>query len=395
MIRLFAAAIVAAAVPFAAAAGDTTACVSLATQLVHVPTGPVFLASYPGTTIRELKDAAFLYDNAVAAIALIACRDVAQARRIGDAILLAQDHDRYWHDGRLRNAFLAGAPANPVKLGGWWDPAQNQWVEDRYQVGSDSGNMAWAMLVLLALEGATHEPRYRAGAVRLGQWLERWRDTRGPGGFTGGAFGHEPKPDALTWKSTEHNTDLAAAFRALARSTSDKRWRIDANAAEAMVHALWRVDCNCFAVGTGEDGATPNRFVALDAQVWPLLALGDAETYHGALETMRARLRRSGGYAYSEAREGLWTEGTAQAALLLSLLHRDAEAAALGRVVVTMRAPDGTYYAASRAPLPTGFKLDTDPTKPRQYFHIPALAPLAWAALAVQRFNPFTGSRGR
>ena len=38
-----------------------------------------------------------------------------------------------------------------MKLSGWWDDKQNRWVEDPYQVGSDTGNMAWAMLALLAL----------------------------------------------------------------------------------------------------------------------------------------------------------------------------------------------------------------------------------------------------
>ncbi|MBV9044078.1 MAG: hypothetical protein JO294_03065, partial [Alphaproteobacteria bacterium] len=96
------------------------------------------------TTTRELKDAAFVYDNAVAVTALVACHEIRRARRIGDALLFALDHDRYWHDGRLRNAYLAGAVTNPVKLPGWWDTQQNGWAEDRYQVGSDTGNLAWA-----------------------------------------------------------------------------------------------------------------------------------------------------------------------------------------------------------------------------------------------------------
>jgi hypothetical protein len=33
----------------------------------------MFLASYPGVTSGPLQGAAFLYDNAVAAIALVAC----------------------------------------------------------------------------------------------------------------------------------------------------------------------------------------------------------------------------------------------------------------------------------------------------------------------------------
>lgn len=377
----------------AGAAERGGACATLGALVDTAPAGPVFLASYPGTGIRELKDAAFLYDNAAAAIALVGCGEPAKARRIGDAILFAADHDRFWHDGRLRNAYAAGAVAAPVKLAGWWDAPQNKWVEDRYQVGSDTGNLAWAMLALLALDSATHDARYRAGARRIGGWLERWRDTRGPGGFTGGAFGHEPSPDALKWKSTEHNTDLAAAYRALAQVTGDTHWLMDADAAEHLVRALWSSHCRCFAVGTGLDGATPNPMQALDAQIWPLLALPHAAPRAAVLGTLQNRLSISGGFAYSAAREGLWTEGTAQVALLMRLLGRDVEAAGLQRKLDEMRAPDGGFYASDIPAAPTGFMLDTDPTRPREYFHIPALAPAAWSALAERGFNPFTKER--
>jgi hypothetical protein len=374
-------------------ASASTPCAYLAARIDAAPPGPVFLASYPTAGDGPLKDAAFLYDNAAAAIALVGCNEVPRARRIGDAILIALDHDRYWHDGRLRDAYFAGAVARPVKLSGWWDNMQGRWFEDAYQTASDNGNMAWAMLALLALDRTTNDPRYRAAAVRIGAWVERWRDGRGAGGFTGGTFGGEPSPAALTWKSTEHNTDLAAAFAALAQTTGDKRWQADARAAGTFVRAMWRPSCNCFAVGSGEDGVTPNTLLALDAQIWPLLALGNTARYGAVLATVRAQLAQSGGYAYSEAREGLWTEGTGQMALLAALSGRREEAAALNRAVASMRTPDGAYYASNRSALPTGFMLQTDPTKAREYFHVRHLAAAAWAALAQRRFNPFTGAR--
>jgi hypothetical protein len=52
------------------------------------PGSALFLASYPTAEHGPLQHAAFLYDNAVAAIALVACGQAAQARRIGDAMLL-------------------------------------------------------------------------------------------------------------------------------------------------------------------------------------------------------------------------------------------------------------------------------------------------------------------
>ncbi|MBL6853958.1 MAG: hypothetical protein ISQ86_11280, partial [Alphaproteobacteria bacterium] len=332
---------------------------------------------------------AFLYDNAAAVIALIGCNDIIHARRIGDAMLLAQDHDRFWHDSRLRNAYAAGPLDTPVKLSGWWDTMQNRWFEDSYQVASDNGNMAWAMLALLTLHRATQDARYRDAAVRLGEWTLQWQRHNGPGGFAGGTFDQEPYPKQNTWRSTEHNTDLAAAYAAIEHATGDRRWRAASRAAGHFVRAMWQPACHCYAVGAGLDGVTPNTLFALDAQIWPVLAHLNTAPPATILASVDAKLAQSGGYAYSEALQGLWTEGTAQVALLAALSRDMAKAATLSRTIGTMRTPQGGYYASDVPGLPTGFMLDTDPTKARQYFHIRALAPLAWAALVERRFNPF------
>ncbi|MES2253949.1 MAG: hypothetical protein V4559_02775 [Pseudomonadota bacterium] len=395
-IALLAATVIAGAQMFGAghatAAETPTACAYLSDAMLAVPPGPAFLASYPKQRSGPLQDAAFLYDNAVAAIALVACDKAGHAVRIGDAILAALDRDRYWHDGRLRNGYLAGPVGpGPVKLAGWWDAKQNMWVEDRYQVGSDNGNMAWAILALLALDRATGEHRYRDGAVRIGGWIRQWRGKEEPGGFTGGTFAHEPTPVVEAWKSTEHNTDLAAAFAGLAQATGDENWSTEAHAAQDFVEAMWRSECGCFAVGTIEDGKTRNPYLALDAHTWPLLAIpGAAVRYETAMAP--AQLRDGDGFAYSEAKEGLWTEGTAQVALLLALSGRADEAARFMKAVDAMQAPDGSYFAANTKKLPTGFMLETDPTRPRQYFHIAHLAAVSWAAMAQRRYNPFTGT---
>src|ERR1700694_2094569 len=78
-----------------------------------------------------LASSAFVYDNALAVIALVACGNVTGATTIGNALSLAARHDRTFTDGRVRNAYRAGpvagegAPALP----GWWDGKQNIWAE--------------------------------------------------------------------------------------------------------------------------------------------------------------------------------------------------------------------------------------------------------------------------
>ena len=119
---------------------------------------------------------------------------------------------------------MAGPTTDTLtKLPGWWDDKQNMWVEDQYQAGSDSGNQAWAMLALLTVYDAKGGSQYLAGAHRIAAYLEKTIDSREPAGFKGGLFGDEPDPVRNGWKSTEHNTDIAAAFAWLARDTGDPR----------------------------------------------------------------------------------------------------------------------------------------------------------------------------
>ena len=125
---------------------------------------PRFLVSYE--TIRSSnafdqveRNAAFVYDNAVALIALIAAGDMGRARTIADAMVYAQLNDRFFSDGRLRNAYQGGDIAlppgwtpnnrlNTVRMPGWYDVGRSAWFEDESQVSTTTGNVAWAMLSL-------------------------------------------------------------------------------------------------------------------------------------------------------------------------------------------------------------------------------------------------------
>jgi hypothetical protein len=51
-----------------------------------------------------LASTAFVYDNALAVIALLACGEATNATIIGNALSLAAHNDRTFKDGRLRNA---------------------------------------------------------------------------------------------------------------------------------------------------------------------------------------------------------------------------------------------------------------------------------------------------
>ena len=372
----------------------SSACAYLS-GLIPTAGGPLFLPSYPNAEPGPLRGTAYVYDNAATAIALVGCGEAGRARRIGDAILAALERDRFWHDGRLRSAYAAGAAtAKQIKLAGWWDTTQNRWLEDKDQVGSDSGNMAWSILALLALDRSTGDHRYRDGAIMIGRFIAGLADTRGAGGFTGGFSGWEPSPAAIQWKSTEHNTDIAGAFRLLAAVTGDPTWSERAAKATAFVDAMWNTICGCFVTGTAEDGVTENPILAVDAQIWPLIAIPGLVNSRAdsVIGTIDSKLKAEGGYSYSDAERGIWTEGTAQVALLDRLLGRRVAFDALTEVIQAQRASEGGYYATAAPRLATGFDESSNPKTERYYYHRPHLGAAAWAALAERGFNPFTGT---
>lgn len=361
---------------FSCAADLAAGCVqAIRTQLAALPEGPALLNSYlvqtgPAATDfdRTQANAAYVYDNALAGLLLLAAGLGTASRRIGEALAIAQAHDRFFTDGRLRNGYQAGAMAAPAKLPGFWDAASGRWDEDPYQVGSATGPIAWAMLLWAALG-------MRAPADAAGDFLDdRLRAVRG---YYGGVYGFDPTQIKLTWQSTEQNIDCAAAFRKLGRVE-------DSTHAAAFVAAMAEGDQ--FAAGTGPDGAL-NRFRAADAGIWPYLAkLAPSASARAAI----AKLRRGGGIGFSQASTSIWLEGTAFAALAM---RGTPEAATFLATIAQNISPEGYIYATVAPMLSTGLTVGPSlqkgvPEQAFNYFRRPSLSATAWAGLAALGVNP-------
>ncbi|WP_119678670.1 hypothetical protein [Indioceanicola profundi] len=379
-------------------------CSALAARVDEIPgSAPVFLRSYDGAsgqgpeTEPALQNAAFTYDNALAAIALTACGRHEQALRIGEALLSAARLDRLGPAGRLRNAYRAGPQAErPIPPMGWWDPAQNRWLEDAYQVGTATGNVAWAALALLTLHEQTGERRFLDGATRLADWVaENTQDRQGPGGFTGGIHGFDDAPRPLTWKSTEHNTDLVALFGWLARTDAEGDWRAAARHARGFLDAMWDAGRDHFPTGTAPDGITVNHATSgLDAQLWPLLLRDSPDGWRAALAYAERAHGVEGGFDFNDDRDGLWVEGTAQAALVYRVLGQDGEADRLLAGIAGQVSPGGYLWATRELSISTGLAIGPDSvTDDFRYYRRPHLGATAWTALAALGWNPFTGQR--
>jgi hypothetical protein len=324
------------------------------------------------------------YDDALVIDALLADGTAAsrvRARTIANALLFIQHNDPA-HDGRIRVAY---AP----------DPLRSRSDINITDRTSDVGNMAWTAMALARLAAVTHRARYLNGAVAIGAWIVRHcRDTRGAGGFTGGYAANGRR---LTWKSTEHNLDLYALYRMLAKQTRDPKWTREASWARGFVVAMWQPKRRDFAVGTGNDGRMVNHDEQPeDVNSWSYLALQDAR-YQASIDWDVAHLSVSGagfaGVSFCRGdKSGAWYEGTAHLADALKLRGAHGDHARAVRYLADIRAAqrdgpntDGLgIIAASKNKLS-----DCDGDFYYRSLHTGATA---WYILASRGINPFSAA---
>ena len=376
-------------------------CAALDQAVTALPEGPVLVASYPPleghpAPILALRGVAFTYDNALASIALFACGKAQSARRIADALAFATLHDPEYRDGRLRNAYAAGAVGAPtMTLPGYWSVERNAWNQDAYQISSATGNQAWAALALLEAYRRSGQASYLEAAGKVLEWSQKNTfDGQSPAGFTGGYYGYFSQQVRQTWKSTEHNVDLAAAWTALNAVAPTIDSAEQAQIARQFVASQWDAAQGRFLIGTGVDGQTSDRVRSgLDAQIWPLIALRDPPGDWRQVFTFIDQAHRAGeGYGFKRDPDGLWTEGTAQVAAVAGLSGLSDTAQPLWSVLLAQQAGDGWLFATPATRISTGLAIGPNSlSNDFFYYHLPHLGATAWAAIAAVGVNPFTG----
>jgi hypothetical protein len=359
--------------------------------------GPVLLRSYDDARgagepdAPALRTAAFAYDNALAVIALLACDRQDQALRVAEALRRAA-----MKDSRIRNAYRAGPVAEAPLANGWWDAKAARWIEDAYQDGSATGNVAWVALALLAAHDVTGDARWSDAASRLANYvIDTSSDVRGAGGFAGGVEGFDAAPVRLTWKSTEHNIDLVALFARLEGAHVLGHWQAAGATARKFVAAQWIAAQGHFYVGVLADGVTPNRDTSgLDVQLWAQLLPSVPAEWRRAIAYAEHEHGVTGGFDFNADRDGAWLEGTAQAALVYRVLGREVDAQPLFATIVAQISTGGYVYATREPRITTGLATSAaSASADFYYYRQPHLAATAWAALAARKHNPFAAAR--
>lgn len=356
------------------------------------------LRSYDTDNIY-IRNAAYIYDNALTAMAFLSAGKQQEAEKLLDSFVYAVENDRY-QPGRIRNAYAAGdITAFPgwdgaARLPGWYDADSGEWFEDRYQTGCNVGNTSYAALALLQADALYGNERYLQTAARLMDWvIENCRDETP--GFTGGYDGWpEGGPDVtyvFTYKSIEHNIDAYAAFRQLYARTGEQKYADAAESALELIRSLYDQDRGLFFTGTTNDGKTPStENIVLDAQVWSCMALGDEFVpYEDSLKIVESMKLPEGGYPFcaSNINGGWWAEGTSFTALMYRLRGENKLAEEALKALESIQLDSGLFPAATVPDLSTGIELFDG--SPWVYGTTPHIAPTAWFVMALNGFNPY------
>jgi hypothetical protein len=372
-----------------------------------------FATSGNGKIDDVMRSVAFTYDNAVALIAYVAKGDNYRAKLLADGLLLAIHNDRFFHDNRVRNAYKA----NDIELfSGWYPhgqristgmpgftckdekvPDQYTWCEDEFQVSTHTGNVAWTMLALLAYYEKYGGDKYLATAKDLGEWVAiNCTDERQPRGYTGGFEGWERSASnaigqqKLTYKATEHNIDLYAAFLRIYEITKLDTWRQRSDIARSFVLSMWDDHEGKFWTGTNPDGITINKeVVPVDIQAWAIQGLGsEGMHYLRALTYVESHHLIEGGFDFNEDRDGIWYEGTSQMAVSYYITGNLDKWKRVTEIVRMAQKKSGAIPATNKSSITTGFNLPNS-KEPWLYYAREHLGATGWFALAQLGVNPF------
>jgi hypothetical protein len=382
-----------------------------------LPVEPDFFNSTPDVDFDlVLRAVAYTYDNAVAILAFLADGSSDSLRRaelLGDAFVQAANQDRTYTDGRFRTAYMPGdlavAPGwvvngkvGTVPMPGFYLENPDQYYELQDNANVDTGNNAWGMIALLALYRQSADTNYLIAAENAGQFIQTMRSDAPPyPGYLGGINEAETtSPTNRTYKSTEHNLDIYAAFSVLYQITGQTQWLSGSLLASNFVESMWETNRGCYLAGT--TGSVPDSRnqatgqLPLDTQTWTILAIPGTLNRHpnlfAALEQYHHNQHDGfDGEDFNDDLDGVWFEGTSQAAVAYASVGNSQRLDQLRSTLQTAQQIPPPYGdgmgtpAASHDGISSGFGFDL--------FRRPHVGATSWNIFAQKGFNPFYQTR--
>jgi hypothetical protein len=377
---------------------------------------PRFVRSYVPISLQGVDNVftnvALTFDNALAILTFLARGsddNVRRAKLIGDAFVFAMSNDPFYHDGRLRNAYQAGDLRVPpgwtpngkpgaVRLPVIIDCGGGLPTQDKVQVSSSTGNVAWAVIALLALYEKLTDTRYKMAALEMAQWIKGRHRNSGLGGYQSGFLGFDGSSTEQINANTDDNLAVFVAFSTLAKATGDSTWQAAADDASEFVRSVYDANAGCLLAGTIDDHNLNRDHLLLNDQALAVLALPDAlSAFPSIVACAETRYQTSmdkfTGFDANDDRDGIWFEGTAMMAAAYKKLGQSVKAENFINQLRNAQAsaPNSNgrgIVEVSHDGVTTGF---SDPTSKQpvllyQRLHI---GTTAWTALAEMGVNPF------
>jgi hypothetical protein len=379
---------------------------------------PSFVLPDPGKSGCEMTapNAAFVYDQAMALFAYLARPnnedDRMRADLLARALVVAQNSDRRYSDGRLRNGYASGRLLTPcrctlndpacqcTRLPGRWSEQGGRWryFEDEFSAGTDTFVMSWAGLALLRAYAVFHRQDYLAAATNIGTWI---RTMKAPQGFYAGVAGLDDDLNSavgpqvpLQETRTMDNINLVAFFRHLAATTGDASWRQEADHAQAFVEGMW-INNDHLASGAAAKGPT-----ALGVQTGYAMMSNGGGNSRQALDWAVGSDGVGGACRGREPdtldfdcgdHDGSWWEGSAQVVVASRTLQPPRNTT---RILTRLRRAQssGAVPAASACGLTTHFSRLVRSTGHFEHWLIPSndhVGSTAWYLLAELGINPY------
>jgi hypothetical protein len=374
---------------------------------------PRFVRSYIPAALTGFDlvfaNTALSLDNSLAILAFLSRGnddDVRRATLIGEAFLYAQTHDPFYNDGRLRNAYQAGDPVVPPG----WTPNGNAATvnlpviidcngglptQDELQVSSNTSNMAWAVIGLLALNQKLRDSRYMDAAVKLAGWINVRRQNSGLGGYKSGSLGFDGSAIEQGSANSSDNLAIYAAFATMALATGDQSWQSAADYASKFIQSVYDTNVGCLLAGTVDDHNLNRDYLRIDDQALSLLALPEALSSLPNVVTCaqsRFQVNKDGfqGFDANDDRDGVWFAGTAMMAAAYQQIGDSGNAATYLQQLRNAQAlgpnPTGGIIEASHDGVTTGFSSPAG--KPVVLFKRLHLGTTALYAMAERGANP-------
>lgn len=363
-----------------------------------------FIAGKDGN--NQSQNYAYLYDNAVALIVLSNAKAYWHMQKIADAIVFAQNHDREFNDGRLRNTYIAGNPKSDsgwsivagevsIRLPGFWK--DGKWQEDSYTVSTSSGNMAWVIMALCtAAENSSSDKaqEYIDAAIKAADFILTLKSESG--GFTAGYEGWDDNQVKVTYKSTEHNIDLIYAFSKIAKIIAEENpekaeeYQNASEHAEKFVFSMYDKKLKCFYTGTKNDGKTISEgLIPLDANSLAIMAINKKiDNSYDIAAYVEKMMAVGDGFDFSAGDlDGIWNEGTAQMAICYLILNATDKYDKVINYLKTQEYKDGSIPAADRNGVSTGFVVSGSDIL-WEYNNSQSIGATGWYALAQMKINP-------